>query len=174
MNNIIRKPIPKPKGHHCFACGTANPVGLNLGFYAEGDFVCSEVVLDRNRVGWEGIAHGGIISTLLDEVMSWTIIFFRRVFFVTRRMEVKYLRPVPIGVPLTARGRMGSDLRPPSLVKVRGELLDDSGRVLARSTGEFAILSGDKLGMIPAELKEDMTGLFGRLEDLQAEGAEQA
>jgi acyl-coenzyme A thioesterase PaaI-like protein len=166
MNKIIRKRIPKPEGHHCFACGTANPVGLNLDFYAEGDFVCTDVVLDGNRVGWEGIAHGGIISTLLDEVMSWTIIFFRRVFFVTRRMEVRYLKPVPIGVPLTARGRMGSETKPPRL-NVKGELIDESGRVLARSKGEFAVLSGDKLDMRPGEMKGQMKELFGRMASLQ-------
>jgi len=38
-----RVDIEKPEGHHCFACGTANPIGLNLKFYSLGDAVCSDI-----------------------------------------------------------------------------------------------------------------------------------
>lgn len=75
-----REPIPKLEGYNCFACGTTNPIGLNLNFYREGEYVCSDITLDKNYEGWENMAHGGIVSALLDEVMSWTVIYFRRVF----------------------------------------------------------------------------------------------
>jgi acyl-coenzyme A thioesterase PaaI-like protein len=151
--------IPKPNGHHCFACGTENPTGLNLNFYFLDDSVCTDVTLDRFRVGWEGIAHGGIISTLLDEVMSWTIIYFKKVFFVTRKMEVRYLKPVPVEVPLTVRGRLGKERRSPK-IEVRGEIVADDGTVLARSLGEFVELSEDKMAMIPEGIRKDMKDLF--------------
>jgi hypothetical protein len=61
--------IPKPRGHNCFACGTDNPIGLNLQFYRLADDVCTEITLDKQYEGWEGVIHGGIVSTLLDEVM---------------------------------------------------------------------------------------------------------
>ena len=154
-----RLTLPKPVGHHCFACGTDNPHGLNLQFYATGDRVCADVTLDRYRVGWEGIAHGGIISTLLDEIMSWTIIYFRRVFFVTRKMEVRYLRPVPVETPLTVCGRMGKECEYPR-IEVTGELLDAGGTRLAYSKGEFVELRAEKLDLIPKELKADMETIF--------------
>lgn len=153
--------IPKPNGHHCFACGTDNPYGLNLDFYYDDNSVCADVTLDRFRVGWEGIAHGGIISTLLDEIMSWTIIYFKKVFFVTRKMEVRYLKPVPVEVPLTVRGKLGKECKPPR-IEVRGEILEENGSVLARSFGEFVELSEDKLSMIPEGLRSDMREIFNR------------
>ena len=159
--NESRHLLSKPSGHHCFACGTDNPCGLHLNFYVVDGHVCTDVTLDRYRVGWEGIAHGGMISTLLDEVMSWTILYFRRVFFVTRKMEVRYVKPVPIEEPLTVKGCLGKDRRAPR-IEVHAEIVDRQGIQLARSTGEFVELTGDRLSMIPAELKQDMNSLFER------------
>ena len=96
--------IKKPEGYNCFACGTANPIGLNLEFYTDNEKVFSEITLGKYHVGWADITHGGIISTLLDEVMSWTILYFKRIFFVTRKMEIKYIKPVQTGVPLVVSG----------------------------------------------------------------------
>ena len=155
--------LPKPTGHHCFACGTDNPYGLNLQFYAYGDRVCTDVVLDCYRVGWEGITHGGIISTLLDEVMSWTIIYFRRVFFVTRKMEVRYLKPVPVEAPLTVCGHMGKELKPPR-IEATAEVLNEAGERLAYSKGEFVELVEKKLEMIPSDVKMDMKSIFEKFD----------
>jgi acyl-coenzyme A thioesterase PaaI-like protein len=73
MSEEKRVTIKKLQGHNCFACGTANPIGLNLQFYRFGDAVYSDITLGKNHEGWENVAHGGIVSTLLDEVMSWSI-----------------------------------------------------------------------------------------------------
>jgi acyl-coenzyme A thioesterase PaaI-like protein len=166
-----RTPIPKPQGHHCFACGTDNPFGLDLQFYTAGDAVCADVILDRYRVGWEGIAHGGIISTLMDEIMSWTIIYFRRVFFLTRKMEVRYLKPVPIEAPLTVQGKLGKESPFPRIL-VQADVLAEDGTRLAYSRGEFVELSEDKLALIPDHLKADMESLFERFSDLQVRSGE--
>ena len=157
--------LPKPSGHHCFACGTDNPSGLHLSFYASHDRVCTDITLDRYRVGWEGIAHGGILSTLLDEIMSWTILYFRKVFFVTRKMEVRYLKPVPVETPLTVCGRMGGVLKPPR-IEVTAEIREREGACLARSKGEFVQLDERKISLIPPGLRADMEQLFERFSEL--------
>jgi len=70
--------IRKPEGHFCFACGTDNPIGLHLHFYRLGNAVCTDITLGKYHEGWQDIAHGGIISTLLDEVMSWAVMVSKR------------------------------------------------------------------------------------------------
>ena len=131
--------IPQLEGHTCFACGTANPIGLKLKFYRSGDAICTDIKLDKYYEGWTNMAHGGIISTLLDETMSWTILYFKRVFFVTRKMEVKFIRPILVEKPLTVRGRLSES--PGNLrIKAKAEIVDNQGNVLARSTGEFVVL----------------------------------
>ncbi len=154
-----RVPIPKLQGHHCFACGTDNPIGLNMQFYRLGDMVCSDITLQRNHEGWEGMAHGGIISTLLDEVMSWTVLYFKRTFLVTRKMDIKYIKPVPLGVPLTARGKILDDAGAPK-IEIRGEIVDAQKRLLVRSRGEFVMLVENQLSSVSPGLKQEMTDMF--------------
>ncbi len=129
--------IKKPEGHYCFACGTANPIGLNLEFYTDRKKIFSEITLGRYHVGWADITHGGIISTLLDEVMSWTILYFKRVFFVTRKIEIKYIKPVQTEVPLVASGSIVSCGENDRVITVKGELRDKQNTMLAKSKGEF-------------------------------------
>ena len=154
-----RVDIKKPEGHHCFACGTANPIGLNLKFYSLGDVVCSDIILEKVHEGWQDLAHGGIISTLLDEVMSWAIMRSKKTFIVTRKMDIKYVRNVLIGTPLTVIGRFLGDGKPP-LVKAKAEIRDDEGRLLVRSNGEFVVLPEERLSTVPKEFKDEMFSLF--------------
>jgi len=157
--NDQRIEIPKPQGHSCFACGTANPIGLNLQFYRSNESVCADITLGKYHEGWQNMAHGGIISTLLDEIMSWTIIYFKRIFFVTRRMEIKYVRPVPIGVPLTVRGHLRGE-KQERFIGAIAEVFNEKSQLLAKATAEFVELPQDKLNLVPEGLKEDMNNLF--------------
>jgi acyl-coenzyme A thioesterase PaaI-like protein len=161
--NSNKTPIPILEGHDCFACGTNNPIGLKLDFYRQGSSICSDVVLSRNHVGWQNMAHGGIISTLLDEVMSWTVIYFKKVFSVTRQIQVRYLKPVPVEVPITVKGTITSDGTSRSC-RAEAILLNSRGNVLAKGEGEFVILSEHRLTDLPDEFKEQMMDLFKKYE----------
>jgi uncharacterized protein (TIGR00369 family) len=156
-----RRKIEKIEGRHCFACGTANPIGLKMEFYFTDGWVCSEVTLGENHVGWENMAHGGIISTLLDEAMSWAVIYFRKCFFVTRKMEIKYIKPVLIGCPLTIQASL-VDASEELKIRARSEIRDEGGGLLVRSSGEFVALSEEKLSLVPKEAKDEMSLLFKR------------
>jgi acyl-coenzyme A thioesterase PaaI-like protein len=162
-----RIPMPKIEGYHCFACGTRNPHGLNMSFYLFGDSVRSDVTLSGDHVGWENIAHGGIISTVLDEVMGWAVIAFRRTFFVTRSMEVRYLRPVQVHMPLTAVGRVDGEAQSSSRsCRVKGVLLDPEGNRLAEAQAEMAFLSPKRVAMIPHPYRSDMERIFEQVRQL--------
>jgi acyl-coenzyme A thioesterase PaaI-like protein len=109
------------------------------------------------------MAHGGIISTLLDEIMSWTVIYFKKVFSVTRRIQVRYLKPVPVEVPVTVKGTITSDGTSRSC-QAEAILLDSKGNILAKGEGEFVILSEDRLTALPDRFKEQMMDLFKKYE----------
>jgi acyl-coenzyme A thioesterase PaaI-like protein len=160
--NEVRETIPKLEGYNCFACGTANPIGLNLQFYVSGKYVCSDIAITRNYEGWENMAHGGIVSTLLDEVMSWAVIYFKRIFFVTRSMRIKYLKPVPLETPLTVKARILEEKRG-RINQARGFIHDQASNTLVRGEATFARLSDEELYLVPERLKKDMEDLFQRL-----------
>ena len=98
--------------NHCFGCGLENPTGLRLKFFVDADknVVC-HLRLARRFAGPPGHAHGGIIATLLDEAMSKSN-RARGILAMTRHLEVQYLRPVPLGQPLTLTARHLDTPRP--------------------------------------------------------------
>lgn len=166
MTEFERVRIPKPQGYNCFACGTANPIGLKLNFFRSGDSVCSEITLGMYHAGWENIAHGGIISTILDEVMSWTILYFKRVFFLTRKMEVKYIKPVLVGTPLRINGRLLETAGTDNRVKVRAEMRDNDSNLLATGTGEFVLIGREEVSPALEGSKKDIFKLIEGLPNL--------
>ena len=91
--------------------------------------------------------------------MSWTIIYLMKSFAVTRRMEIRYLRPVPVEVPLTVKGEMITSGKG-NTCQAKAVLLNGEGKKLAWGKGEFAILSEEKLSIMPDDLKRDMLKLF--------------
>ena len=121
--------------NHCFGCGLENPSGLRLKFFVDdhGSIVC-HTRLARRFSGPPGHAHGGIIATLLDEAMSKAN-RARSVTAMTRQMEVEYLRPVPLGAPitLTARHVSASGRRH----HCEAQIADASGQVLAAAKAVF-------------------------------------
>ncbi len=161
-----RRPIPSIQGYHCFACGTENPVGLHMSFHSLGDEVVSEVTLPAHLVGWENMAHGGVVSTLLDEIMAWTVLYFRRSFCVTREIRVRFLAPVRVGEPVIVSGRIveGEQSRKYAC-KVAGKVIDaGSGKVLARAQADFAILRDEQLSLLPENVRKDMSGFLASVE----------
>lgn len=133
------EPTLTPLAHgalnHCFGCGLDNPSGLRLKFFvaADGTIVCHPR-LARRFAGPPRHAHGGIIATLLDEAMSKAN-RARGVVAMTRQLDVQYLRPVPLGTPLTltarhleAHGRRHH---------CEAQLTDASGQLLATATAVF-------------------------------------
>jgi uncharacterized protein (TIGR00369 family) len=136
----------------CFGCGTANPHGLHLDFSLAADgrsYIC-EFTLEEEFVGPPGHAHGGIIATILDEAMGKANKIRGKVAL-TRKMEVEYLRPVPLGQPLVAEGRV-MRARGRALYNT-GELRNTQGELLARSKGKFLTINPEK--MFSRELKKE-------------------
>jgi acyl-coenzyme A thioesterase PaaI-like protein len=124
----------QPNSRMCFACGLENPFGLHLHFYDNGhDEVLSDFTINPNHQGYPGIAQGGIVAAILDEVGGRTMMIGDPMrLFMTAKMEIKYRQPVPVGVPLRAVGR---------LIKLKARL----------ATARAEIRSGDQV-LAEAEL----------------------
>ncbi len=84
----------------------ANRIGLHLHFFAEDDGSCTtEVSPGELLSGFPGILHGGIASTILDELAFWTVFMNTGRFGLTARLAVKYREAVPVGRKLKATCR---------------------------------------------------------------------
>ena len=128
--------------HGCFACGEINVSGLRLQLHADAGVCWAEPTLDERFMGWEGIAHGGIVCAILDEVMAWALVD-EDSWGLTARMSVDFRRPVPIGRRLRAEGRVVE--RRQRLIRTEGRLLDaDTGALYATAEAVYMDAPADR------------------------------
>jgi acyl-coenzyme A thioesterase PaaI-like protein len=94
----------------CFVCGKHNPDGLHLEFEQEGVYgMRTTYVIPERFQGFAGIAHGGILATILDECMVNTV-WLRGNTAVTARLEVRLRRPVGVGERVTFHAKVVREL----------------------------------------------------------------
>ncbi|MFL5780549.1 MAG: PaaI family thioesterase [Thermoleophilaceae bacterium] len=89
--------------HHarCMGCGPDNPAGLGMRMERDGDRVRGFVQLDQRHQGAPGYAHGGAVTTILDDALGMLLFILRRPA-VTARIEVDFRRPAYLGRPFEA------------------------------------------------------------------------
>lgn len=121
--------------HWCFACGRQNPRGLHLEFQVEGEEYVTRFIPQDWHQGYPGIMHGGLISTLLDEVMG-RYLWQQGINAPTVELTVRFRRPVPIQEPVEVRGRVVEQKGRRFEMEARLILLN-SGEVAASATGKF-------------------------------------
>jgi acyl-coenzyme A thioesterase PaaI-like protein len=121
--------------HHCFACGTLNEHGMGLVLHVEPRRCWTELTYEQRFEGWDGIAHGGILCTILDEVMAWSLVGEDN-WGLTARMSVEFKRAVEVGRPIRAEGWIARSRR--RLVDTAAHILDaETGDVLVTATGLY-------------------------------------
>ena len=122
--------------NHCFVCGFHNPVGLKLNFqYDEQNReVVSKTIFNRHFQGWQGVLHGGLISTVLDEIMIKAAAQ-KGLKCVTVELNVRFKKPALLGKEFTIKGKI-KEIRK-RLVFAESSLTDADNILIALATGKF-------------------------------------
>ncbi len=120
-------------GNPCFACSKTNPIGLKLDFFEDGDRVVSEWEPRPDLQGYINVLHGGIQTTLLDEIASWAVYVKAGTAGVTSSIDIRFLRPVYINrgaLKISARLEKQED----RLAVLHTELRDRNDRLCTEAT----------------------------------------
>jgi uncharacterized protein (TIGR00369 family) len=136
----IANPFLGRDDYDCFACSPDKPGGLGMKFFLDGEEVVCLWEPDSRFQGYHGVLHGGIQSTLMDEIASWLVFVRLKTAGVTSKMTVEFLRPVHISrgrIKLTAsltetRGRVA---------RIETRLLDARGHLCSRAQVEYTVYS---------------------------------
>jgi uncharacterized protein (TIGR00369 family) len=149
--------------HRCFACGELNEQGLHLAIHTDPQHAWTEIALEPRFQGWEAVAHGGIVCTLLDEVMAWAVIG-RGTWGVTARLNVVFRRPIPVGRAIRAEGRVVDENR---------RAHRTVGRVVDAATGELLATAEGTFMAVPPDEVERLKARYGmrRLDDAPGDGS---
>ena len=128
----------------CFVCGRENSIGLHMHFFADDDgCVYADYIPREEEQGYPGVMHGGLLTTMLDELIGRTAIA-SDLWCMTAKLEVRFKKPVPLGAPL----------------RLKGEITKKSGRLL-EGRGEIRLVDGS--------LAVEAHGTYLRIPDQQLE-----
>ncbi|AZD98255.1 PaaI family thioesterase [Pseudomonas chlororaphis] len=108
----------------CFGCGSSNPHGLHIKshWHEDGVHVMAELLPDSQYCGWPELVYGGLIAMLVDCHSNWTAMAYHyraenraldslpRINCVTGNLGIKFIKPTPMGVPLTLRAKVEGEL----------------------------------------------------------------
>ena len=139
---------------HCYGCGRLNPHGHQLKTRWDGDETVSVFEPLPEHTAIPGYVYGGLIASLVDCHGTGTAAAaayreagrepgtepaFR---FVTASLNVRYVRPTPMGVPLEVRGRVkefkGRKVVVSATVSANGEVCA-IGEVVAVEMPEYMV-----------------------------------
>ena len=121
----------------CLVCGRQNPHGLRLSLHVDEatGVVRTDFTARAEHIGFEGIVHGGVLATVLDEAMVWAATWAGRRFCVAGEMTVRFRRTAGVGRPLSVEAAVESNRA--RLIQTTGLVTDAAGGVVAEATGKY-------------------------------------
>lgn len=140
MCEKIFSPIPNQFNGSCFGCSPNNPSGLQMKFEAGEDSVRSLITVPDHLCGWSTLVHGGVLTTILDEIMSWTAMHFLKQLVMTKSINMEFKKPVFVGEQLQAIGRI-SDQSNRNNVLLEGIILNRKEVECVKADAIFAKFS---------------------------------
>jgi len=156
------KKLPVRRNHQCFGCSPMNTAGLKMTFATDGVSVISSLKVPEHLCGWNHLVHGGVIATILDEIMSWTAIHLLKKIILTKSVSIEFIKPVFIGNMLTAKGRV-IEVKSKREALMEGVIINDRNELCARSQGTFVLFSVEvakRLKIMDAEALKTFMGIF--------------
>lgn len=118
----------------CLLCGSRNPLSLGLRFYpADDGDIKATFQAHPGLQGYQGILHGGVVSSLLDSAMTHCL-FHQGIEAVTGDLHVRFVKSVPCDARMELRARLLK--ASPPLYRLRGELVID-GQTMAWAEAKF-------------------------------------
>ncbi len=147
------KLIPNSQDQTCFACGCQNPDGLQMEFYTDNEQLYSFHELPAKMAGWDKTIHGGIVSTVLDEIMGWGVIYLCKKIGVTQKITVEFVKPVLAEDQLIVIGRLEEKQSARSVI-MSAEVYNSESVKCAHAVAEFKALepkTAMRLGIVSEE-----------------------
>jgi acyl-coenzyme A thioesterase PaaI-like protein len=142
-----------PHTHSCFVCGESNPIGLKLRFETDGRIVQTHFVPRPEHIGFKQTVHGGLIATVLDEIMVWACAVQTKRFAFCAELNLRFINPLRPNHPVLASAELVANRRG-KIFEARAELRDRSGLVIATGTGKYLPLKE----AAAAEMASDFVG----------------
>ncbi len=100
----------------------------------------ASVVFGKYLQGWNGVVHGGLISTVLDEAMVKAA-GYEGYRCVTAQLSVKFKKPALIDQTYTLKGRILAVNR--KIIEAEGSVVAGDGAIVAQGGGKLFLVGNE-------------------------------
>jgi acyl-coenzyme A thioesterase PaaI-like protein len=140
----------------CLVCGRDNPHGLKLSFHVEpgSGVVHAEFVPRPEHIGFEGVVHGGVVATVLDEAMVWTASWSVRRFCFCGELMIRFKKPVSVGEHLIIESRVVFSR--PKLIQTLVTARSPNGAIVAAGEGKYVPMAPEQSDRMMRSLVENV------------------
>jgi len=144
-------PLPLNENQSCFGCSPTSAEGLHMTFQLDRErrSVVSRYMVPEHLCGWANIVHGGIVTTLLDEVMGWAALVILRKPLLSKSISVDFLKPVLTGSEIRVEGSV-LEVRSEKEAVMQGAISDTDGQQCARSSSVIKLFSLEQVQALVA------------------------
>jgi uncharacterized protein (TIGR00369 family) len=148
-------------------CGRQNPVGLKMSLSVDPDsgIVHVNFVPRAEHIGFEGIVHGGMISTVIDEAMVWAATWSGKRFCVCGELSVRFRRPAAVGEELHLEARV--EFARPKLIQTAATIRTPDRQIVAAGEGKYVPMPQEQSqrvmqSFVEEEETREAAGMLGR------------
>lgn len=126
-------------------------MGLQLRFHAHGHEISSTFTPRPEHVGFKGVIHGGLLATVLDEILVWACAVPTGQFAFCAELTVRFLTPVQPHEALNVIATLTENKRGKILI-AEGRIENQAGRVCATATGKYIPIPKSQINGMMEEL----------------------
>ena len=150
-----------PHTRSCFVCGESNDLGLQLRFCAEGKTVTAKFTPGTEHIGFQNVTHGGVLATVMDEIMVWACAVSTRRFAYCAEMTARFHRPARPGEELLVASELTNNRRD-RLYEAKAEIHDAQQTLIAEGTGKYRPINPDLVPDMLSDVIGDISWLADR------------
>ena len=134
-------------------------MGLKLLFQTDGSIVQTRFTPLPEHIGFKGIVHGGLISTVLDEIMVWACAVQTKRFAFCAELNVRFRNSLPPHVETLAQGELVTN-RKNRIFEAKSEIRNAAGELIATATGKYVPVPATDITQMATDFVDDPTWVF--------------
>jgi acyl-coenzyme A thioesterase PaaI-like protein len=144
---VVDLPWAREPRFRCFGCSPRNPIGLALELRRlPGGEISAETTFSEDYASYPGIVHGGLVSTVVDEVMGDMLALRYGMLAFSVSLRTRMLLPLRVGEPYVTTARMAGS--GPGVIRTEADITSQDGEVHVMANAAFQPIRSEQARLL--------------------------